>query len=352
MGLQDGIKGEEYEEQPQAVHLLLDGKIGIKRKAYEEPVNHITIHQKGDVVYLTFPLLEQVEGLIHGFSTRLGGVSEGDVGTMNLSFSREPSRENVLENHRRLAAAIGYAPECLVFSQQTHTTNIRVVTEKDRGVGYCRPQDRENIDGLVTNVPGTALMTFYADCVPLLLYDPVRRAIGCAHSGWRGTVAHMGRSVVEAMRREYGTRPEDLLAAIGPSICQDCYEVSADVVEQFRDAYPKKIRPSLYYRRVGGKNQLNSGNASHNLSQEIDAGGKDQLNLRNASHHFSQEIDASEKYQLNLWEACRQNFLSAGLRPEHISLPDICTCCNPQLLYSHRASHGKRGNLAAVIMLQ
>ena len=280
------------------------------RKPNNDPMNHITVHECGGVVYLTFPILEQLPGIVHGFSTRLGGVSQGDVGTMNLSFSRESSRQNVEENYRRLAKAIGYEPERLVCSRQTHTTNVRVVTEEDCGIGFRRSGDYDNIDGLVTNVPGIPLMTFYADCVPLLLADPVHRAIGCAHSGWRGTAANMGKAALEVMKREYGTEAKDVITAIGPSICQDCYEVSEDVIDQFREVYHRKIWPDLFYEKQNGK------------------------------------------FQLNLWEACRQNFLMAGVLPEHISLPDLCTCCNPKFLFSHRASRGNRGNLAAVVMLR
>ena len=280
------------------------------RKPNNDPMNHITVHECGGVVYLTFPILEQLPGIVHGFSTRLGGASQGDVGTMNLSFSRESSRQNVEENYRRLANAIGYEPERLVCSRQTHTTNVRVVTEEDCGIGFCRSGEYDNIDGLVTNVPGIPLMTFYADCVPLLLADPVHRAIGCAHSGWRGTAANMGKAALEVMKREYGTEAKDVITAIGPSICQDCYEVSEDVIDQFREVYHRKIWPDLFYEKQNGK------------------------------------------FQLNLWEACRQNFLMAGVLPEHISLPDLCTCCNPKFLFSHRASRGNRGNLAAVVMLR
>lgn len=280
------------------------------RKPNNDPMNHITVHECGGVVCLTFPILEQLPGIVHGFSTRLGGVSQGDVGTMNLSFSRESSRQNVEENYRRLAKAIGYEPERLVCSRQTHTTNVRVVTEEDCGIGFCRSGDYDNIDGLVTNVPGIPLMTFYADCVPLLLADPVHRAIGCAHSGWRGTAANMGKAALEVMKREYGTEAKDVITAIGPSICQDCYEVSEDVIDQFREVYHRKIWPDLFYEKQNGK------------------------------------------FQLNLWEACRQNFLMAGVLPEHISLPDLCTCCNPKFLFSHRASRGNRGNLVAVVMLR
>lgn len=285
-------------------------KISWKRKKYENPMNHCSVHERGEVVYLTFPLLEPFSWITHGFSTRLGGVSQGEIGSMNLSFGREPGRENVEENHRRMAAAIGYAPENMVFSRQTHTTNIMNVTEKDRGLGFTRDRDYNDIDGLITNVPGVVLVTFYADCVPLLLVDPVHRAIGSAHSGWRGTVNNMGKAVVEAMTKAFGTKPEDVVAAIGPSICQDCYEVSGDVIGAFQKAYDPGLWPSLFYEKENGK------------------------------------------YQLNLQQACFENFLSSGLLPEHISLPDLCTCCNPELLYSHRASGRKRGNLAAFLTIR
>lgn len=288
----------------------LSSGLEIRRKDTVNPADHITVHERsGGLVYLTFPLLEQISGIVHGFSTRLGGVSGGDVGTMNMSFGREPDRENVLENHRRLAAAVGYDPEQLVFSSQTHTTNVRRVGAADCGCGYLRERDFDDVDGLITNEPGVVLATFYADCVPLLLVDPIHRAIGSSHSGWRGTVADMGGATLRAMHREFGTDPVDVIAAIGPSICQDCYEVSEDVIEQFCAAYEKALWPRLFCRKENGK------------------------------------------YQLNLQEACRQNFLRAGMRAERISLPDLCTCCNPQFLYSHRASGGRRGNLAAVLGL-
>ena len=215
-----------------------------------------------------------------------------------------------MENHRRLAQAVGYPYEKLVFSNQVHTTKIHKVTEADCGKGICRDSDIVGIDGLMTNVPGIPLMTFYADCVPLYFYDPKQRVVALAHSGWRGTVAGMGRVMVEAMKREYGSEPSDIVCAIGPSICQDCYEISGDVAETFRDAFTEAACADI---------------------------------MRD---------DKNGHYHLNLWKANQYILLQAGITKEHLATTDICTCCNPKLLYSHRASHGKRGNLAAVIMLQ
>ncbi len=268
------------------------------------------IRQKGEVVYLTYPALEDTGLVRHGFSTRLGGVSQGIYASMNLSFSRGDEREAVLENYRRIAGAIGFDWENIVTSDQTHTTNVRVVTESDRGCGLTKPRPYRDVDGMITDVPGLVLATFYADCVPLYLVDPVKKAIGLSHSGWKGTAGKIGLATVQAMQREYGTDPKDLVAAVGPSICQECYEVGGDVIGEFEKAFPKEQWDRLFYQKPNGK------------------------------------------YQLDLWEANRQIFLEAGVEAERIILPGICTCCNPQFLFSHRASKGKRGNLGAFLTLR
>lgn len=264
----------------------------------------------GDVPYLVYPILEETGAVIHGFSTRLGGVSQGVCASMNLSFSRGDEEAAVLENYKRIAKAIGFSLDSTVASDQTHTANVRTVTAADRGCGLTKPRPYHDVDGMITNAPGVTLATFYADCVPLYLVDPVKRAIGLSHSGWKGTVGKIGKATVEAMEREYKTAPEDLVVAIGPSICQDCYEVSGDVIEKFREAFDEKLWDRLFYQKENGK------------------------------------------YQLDLWEANRQIFLEAGVREEKIALPGLCTCCNPEFLFSHRASKGKRGNLAAFLALR
>lgn len=260
------------------------------------------------VPLLHVPLLESTGIVKEGFSTRAGGVSKGIFSTMNLSFTRGDEREAVEENYRRIAQALGVDYDRFVFSDQTHTTNVLQVTEKDAGNGITREREYPDIDGLITNVPGLVLTTFYADCVPLYFVDPVHRAIGLSHSGWRGTVNRMGQVTIERMREAYGTDPADLICAIGPSICQDCYEVSEDVAEQFAAAFPGHWA-ELFYRKENGK------------------------------------------YQLNLWRANEIVLTEAGVKPEHLAVTDICTCCNPENLFSHRASHGKRGNLAAFLCL-
>lgn len=263
-----------------------------------------------DVPYLEYPLLADTGIVKHGFSTRLGGVSEGCYSSLNLSFTRGDEEEAVRENFRRIGGAIGVRCEDMVFSQQTHTTNVRVATEADRGMGIMRPREYQDVDGLVTDVPGLCLVTFYADCVPLFFVDPVKKVIGLSHSGWRGTVGKIGKVTVELMQRQYGCDPSDILAAVGPSICQDCYEVSEEVIEKFRENFDRMYWTDLFYQKENGK------------------------------------------YQLDLWKANEIIFGEAGILPEHMAITNVCTHCNSDVLYSHRTTGDKRGNLAAFLALR
>ena len=207
-------------------------------KIIRKPGNRqVKQNRHGGVEYLTFPLLEETGLVRHLFSTRLGGVSGGIFSSMNLSYTRGDDKAAVDENYQRIAEVLGCQPEDIVCADQTHTTNIRTVNEKDRGKGIVCPKDYADIDGLITDVPGVVLATFYADCVPLFFIDTKKKAIGLSHSGWRGTVGRMGQRTLEAMYQAFGTKPEDVTAAIGPSICQACYEVSEDVAEAFRKAF-------------------------------------------------------------------------------------------------------------------
>lgn len=265
---------------------------------------------ESSVPFLKYPMLTELGVVKHGFSTRLGGVSQGCFESMNLSFTRGDREEDVRENFRRIAKAIGVRCEDMVFSQQTHTTNVRVVTDADRGMGMVRPLEYQDVDGLVTNVPGICLVTFYADCVPLFFVDPVKRVIGLSHSGRRGTVGKIGKRTVELMEKEYGCNPREIYAAIGPSICQDCYEVSEEVVEQFRQQFHPSDWERLFYQKENGR------------------------------------------FQLNLWNANELILREAGICEDHIAVTNVCTHCNSDVLFSHRTTGDKRGNLAAFLALK
>lgn len=208
------------------------------RKAAEDAVLREDWHENEDgsrLLLLKYPLLERTGIVEHCFTTRLGGVSADIFSTMNLSFTRGDEEAAVRENYRRLARALGAEVGQFVCSDQTHTVNVRRVTAADAGKGLTRERDYRDVDGLITDEPGLVLSTFYADCVPLYVVDPVHRAIGMSHSGWRGTAARMGAVTLSAMQEAYGTRPEDVVCAVGPSICRDCYEVSADVADIFAE---------------------------------------------------------------------------------------------------------------------
>ena len=258
---------------------------------------------------LRFPLLDETGIVENAFTTREGGVSEGIFESLNLSFTRGDDPDAVKENYRRIAAAFGKEVSDIVCSDQTHTTNVRRVDRTYGGCGVIKDRPYKDVDGLVTDEPGLILATFYADCVPLYFVDPVHKAIGLSHSGWRGTVERMGQATLDKMKAEFGTDPADVYAAIGPSICQDCYEVSEDVADAFKDAF-----------------------AGHESEILLDKG--------------------NGKYQLDLWKANEIVMMDAGVKREHLAVTNICTCCNERLLFSHRASKGKRGNLGAFLMLR
>ena len=267
--------------------------------------DHSTIiNEKNGVVFITFPKLVKA-GICHGFSTRIGGVSEGHLSSMNLSFTRGDDPEKVQENFRRIGAAIGFDAKDLVLSSQIHETEIRKVTAKDKGDGIVR-ETVSGIDALVTDEAGIPMYTSYADCVPLLFYDSEHHVAGMAHSGWRGTVAKIGAKFVAYIQREYGSKPENIIAAIGPSICRSCYEVGEEVAEEFKQVFLPEEIPLIMDDKGNGK------------------------------------------YQLDLWKANEIIFKESRILPEHIAVTNVCTHCNSEILYSHRTSGDRRGNLYCI----
>lgn len=268
------------------------------------------VQEEKGVTFLSFLALEQTGLVRRAFSTRMGGVSKGDFSSMNFSFTRGDEKDDVLENYQRMADALGVSRERMVLTFQTHTTNVRRVTEEDAGKGIVCERDYRDVDGLITNIPGITLVTFFADCVPLYFLDPVHKAIGLSHSGWRGTVKRMGKVTIEAMAEEFGSNPKDLIACIGPSICQDCYEVGAEVGDEFKKTFDQKDYDSILLDKGSGK------------------------------------------YQLNLWEANKIILKEAGIPEEQISVTNICTHCNFDLLFSHRKNAERRGNLSAFFSLK
>ena len=270
----------------------------------------VVVREEAGVPYLSFRALEELRMVKNGFSTRFGGASKGKFATMNFSYSRGDDPKAVLENYTRMARALGVERDRMVVSWQTHTTNIRQVTSEDLGKGVIRERDYREIDGLITDVPGATLVTFYADCVPLYFVDPVHRAIGLSHSGWRGTVAGMSEKTVHAMQEAFGTSASDLVVCIGPSICKDCFEVGLEVAEEFARVFPEQVSEVIF----------------PGVSEE--------------------------KRQVDLWAANRIVLERAGVLPEHIHITDLCTKCNHENLFSHRVMGEERGNAGAFLGLE
>ncbi len=268
----------------------------------------LNITTKNDVTFITFPKLEKTGVVRHIFSTRLGGVSQGRYESMNLSFSNGDQRENVLKNYEILCKCAGINIENLVLSKQTHTSNIKTVTNADCGTGIFK-ESFNDIDGLITNQKGVALVTQYADCTPLVFCDTVKKVIAASHAGWRGTVAEIGKKTVEKMGNEFGCNPADIVVGIGPCIKECCYEVDTPVFQEFSKLKYLKTN-KIFTKKENGR------------------------------------------YMLNLAEANKQILLNAGIKEENMDISDICTCCSCNTLHSHRATNGERGNLALIIELK
>ncbi len=257
--------------------------------------------KNGTLEYLQSERIETV----HCFSTRFGGVSEGHLASLNLGVHRGDRPKNVLENYRILGQAVGFDPKHTVFTKQIHSDIVERVGVEERGRGLIVPTEN-GCDALVTNEENVALTVFSADCTPVLLYDPVARAIGAAHAGWRGTAARIAAKTVEKMCEEFGCEAKNIRAAIGPCISQCCFETDADVPEAMREAFGTEAERAI--RTVG------------------------------------------EKYEVNLKLLNAIALQSVGV--EQIDMAEECTACEPMRFWSHRRVGNARGSLAAVIMLK
>ncbi|BBF42212.1 hypothetical protein lbkm_0894 [Lachnospiraceae bacterium KM106-2] len=287
--------------------ILLKEKNSVNHIYYNETRKHGEL-QKKNTPFVTFPALEKYDFIRHGFSTKLGGVSKNEFTSLNLSFYRGDEEASVATNYDRILKSMGLEETKVIFSDQVHDTIVHHVTKEDIPT---KKYERilKGIDGLITNEPGLTLCTSYADCVPLYFVDPVKKAIGLSHSGWKGTVGKIGAKTVKAMCETFGSKESDIIAVIGPSICFDCYEISEDVAKQFMKAFREEDHDKILWYKGNGK------------------------------------------YHLDLWLANELILQEAGVKKENISNSNICTCCNSTLFYSHRASQGKRGNLAAFLAL-
>jgi len=240
------------------------------------------------------------------FTTRHGGVSNPPYDTLNLSFQRADNRENVMENYRRLSQHSGIPMDTMILSRQVHGSTIAVVGKSQCGMGLLRESDYGDTDGLVTRDRGVALVTFYADCMPVYLYDPVSCAIGLVHSGWRSTLLNISAEAVRKMKEAFGCRPENMIAALGPHIRQCCVEVGEDVYRQFAEVFPD-MRDCMVARK--------------------------------------------DKWHIDLSRIITRTLVREGLAWSNINDVDRCTVCEKELFFSHRGGKGNSGTGAALLMI-
>ncbi|MED0756701.1 peptidoglycan editing factor PgeF [Aneurinibacillus thermoaerophilus] len=250
--------------------------------------------------------------LVAGFSTRNGGVSRREYESLNCGLHVGDTVEHVIQNRRKLVEANGFSFASWTCAEQVHGSNIRVITDDDVGAGRMAHSDAiAETDGLLTDKRNVFLASFYADCVPLFFYASKAKAqvIGVAHAGWRGTVARIGPKMVETMRKIWAIGPENIYAAIGPSIGACCYEVNDIVADEIKNVLGAKAFRVLTETREG-------------------------------------------KYMLNLQETNRILLERAGILPSHIEVSHLCTSCRSDVFYSYRKEKGKTGRMTAFIALK
>lgn len=261
-------------------------------------------HTREDLLWLSSSVLDG-QAVRHGFSTRLGGVSPAPWDSLNLGLSRGDCTENLRENYRRFCAAVGTDWQRTVISQQTHSQNIRVVTQADAGKGIVCPRDYTDVDAMMTDVPGLSLVVFSADCGTILLHDPVRRCIAAVHAGWRGAAMGLAAKTALRMQEIYGTRPEDLRSALGPAIGSCCFETDDDVPRAMHEALGAEADPFMTRQ-----------------------GEKWHIDLKGINAHWLRRLGV-----------------------QHIDICTDCTACMPRLYWSHRKMGNRRGGQGALICL-
>ena len=264
--------------------------------------------ENGTEQYGTFSIFPE-DMVTNAVSVRFGGVSKAPYDSMNLTLHVGDDEADVIENRRRFLGLFGLDFDRLTTPEQVHGDRIVRVSETEAGRGRLSYADAiPATDALMTDVAGLSLMLCFADCTPILIFDPVRRAAAIAHGGWKGTVRSIAAKTVRAMTDAFGTRPEDCMAAIGPAIGPCCYEVGGEVADEFRKAFP----------------------------------------------HFADKILSEENgtTRLDLWEANRLQLEAAGLLPARIDMANVCTSCHARTFFSYRAEGPTTGRIAALMAIK
>lgn len=261
--------------------------------------------------YFTLPTWEAINNsLVVGFSTRSSGYSSGVYSSLNLALHVGDKEQDVIANRKKLTEIIGFSYDAWTCAEQVHGNDIEIITAEKRGRGRFTLEDAiPNVDGILTNNPDILLTSFYADCVPLYFFDPVKKVIGLAHAGWKGTVLKIGEKMIETMNHSFGSNLDDIKVAIGPSIGQCCYEVNDQVIAPLNSAINFIPEEAIIYKE-------------------------------------------NVHYDLDLKKINEQIIKKAGILPKNIEISSLCTSCNPDIFYSYRKEHGKTGRMASWIGLR
>jgi polyphenol oxidase len=302
----------------------------------------------GDVRYVQFRQYERFSELIHGIFTRQGGYSQAPYESLNVSLTPKDERfEDVVRNRLRVLQSLKVEHYPCATMWMVHSAQVLTLDGTDwpdwssdwphsvyhlHELGYPKGtslqwtfKPRTKADAMITRKRGVVLAISTADCVPLLFYDPITQAIGVAHAGWRGTARGIAAATVAAMVEQFGSKPADIYTGIGPSIGSCCYEVSEEVRQIFLGQQDFEEWPTEQgYRTLVAESAV----------------------------FETVRLPTRESLRLNLWETNRQQLLLAGLVPEHIELPELCTSCAKDRFFSHRAEQGRTGRFPALLALR
>lgn len=257
--------------------------------------------------YIKIPSLSIYPELIHGFTTRFGGVSKDEYKTFNLNFNRNDDSKNVLRNFEILGNKLGVSLDNMVLSHQVHDKNLLRVEKYHGGMGIIKEREYHNIDGLITTESDLMLITYYADCVPLYFYDPSKKVIALVHSGWKGTLLNIGVEAIRKLKESFDCDPSNIVVAFGPHIKSCCFEVDYDVASIFFETFPNS---------------------------------KECIEKQN------------NKWHIDLERIIMYNLLNNGINPENILGCKICTKCHKSVFFSHRGSNGITGTGTAFLMIR
>jgi len=265
------------------------------------------INEIDDFKYLTFPSLQKHEDLFHCFTTRYGGVSEGCFSSMNLALVTNDDMEKVHKNYDILCQKLSLNKQDLVRTHQTHTANIRYVSDEDKGRFFDEIPGYTDIDGLITDKKNVCLTTCHGDCTPIYFYDPVKKVAGMAHAGWKGTVQNIAGLMVKRFKDDFNSNPADIISVIGASLCQGCFEVDQDVADMF---------------------------------------------MKEDEQFKNYMVTKGSKFHFDLWEINKYLMVKEGMKSENIEMSNLCTKCNNDMFFSHRGQKGMRGLMIGMIMMK